>query len=259
MPPPYDPVGQCIYCGATRYSDTEPDHKLGEEHIIPLAIRGQLVLPEASCQECEAITSGIETRCTALFDPGRYHLGIRGRKWKKEKTRFPLRIGLGAHGVKVSKSDHPGVLWGFQYGLPGALLGLPSRPEDKFGGDIRMAPAVPDMKARLRRIGSMHVRIGAGVPQDLFGRMLAKIGHSFSVAERGLDGFAPLLLNAIRGEQPYSLAWLIGSPLGNDESPEGTEHEIRFVSVAPEYLTVRIRLFAKHNMPAYYVVAGRLQ
>jgi len=48
MPPPYQPVGRCIYCPATAYAADEPDHKLGDEHIIAAQIRGTLILPEAS-------------------------------------------------------------------------------------------------------------------------------------------------------------------------------------------------------------------
>jgi hypothetical protein len=44
---PYLPVGQCIYCKALRHSDAR--RNLGEEHIIPLALNGDLVLPAAAC------------------------------------------------------------------------------------------------------------------------------------------------------------------------------------------------------------------
>ena len=40
----YDPVGCCVYCGTTRYSDDEPDRVLGDEHIIPRS----LVAPHAA-------------------------------------------------------------------------------------------------------------------------------------------------------------------------------------------------------------------
>lgn len=47
MPPPYDPVHKCIYCGAISY---RPEGgKLSDEHIIPAAMNDDLVLPQASC------------------------------------------------------------------------------------------------------------------------------------------------------------------------------------------------------------------
>ncbi|WP_217539485.1 HNH endonuclease, partial [Stenotrophomonas sp. GbtcB23] len=49
------PVGASIYCGAT-------DGRLTEEHIIPKGLGGTLVLPQASCDDCAAITSLFEMR-----------------------------------------------------------------------------------------------------------------------------------------------------------------------------------------------------
>ncbi len=43
----YLPVGRCICCGRAR-----PEMALEEEHIIPLAINGGLILPDASCRRC---------------------------------------------------------------------------------------------------------------------------------------------------------------------------------------------------------------
>src|SRR4051794_2543668 len=51
--PTYPPVGRCIYCGETKLP--RGVLRFGNEHIIPLALGGNLVLPEASCRECEKI------------------------------------------------------------------------------------------------------------------------------------------------------------------------------------------------------------
>src|SRR5258705_11293662 len=51
--PLFDPVGHCIYCGATKYTQ-QADRPLGQEHIIAEGMGGTLILPEASCKECEA-------------------------------------------------------------------------------------------------------------------------------------------------------------------------------------------------------------
>jgi hypothetical protein len=42
----FPPVKCCIYCGAQ-------DCKLGDEHIIPQALGGNMILPAAACRECE--------------------------------------------------------------------------------------------------------------------------------------------------------------------------------------------------------------
>src|SRR5712672_2024078 len=49
----FDPVGRCIYCGATGVD-------LRDEHIVPLSLNGTMILPRASCRECEKITTRFE-------------------------------------------------------------------------------------------------------------------------------------------------------------------------------------------------------
>lgn len=62
-------VGTCIYCGAKEH--------LTDEHIVPLALGGAFVLPDASCQTCASITSKFERKVLRgfMFDArtaGRY-------------------------------------------------------------------------------------------------------------------------------------------------------------------------------------------
>lgn len=56
----YPPLKQCMYC-----FKKEPDigkKKLGDEHIIPLALGGNLILKESSCDHCaDIINKQIET------------------------------------------------------------------------------------------------------------------------------------------------------------------------------------------------------
>ena len=49
----FEPVGICIYCG-------KKNAKLGDEHIIPYGLGGQLILQAASCKACETITAKFE-------------------------------------------------------------------------------------------------------------------------------------------------------------------------------------------------------
>lgn len=44
----YPPVGRCIYCG-TKEGD------LTDEHIVPFALGGNMILPKASCIPCQRI------------------------------------------------------------------------------------------------------------------------------------------------------------------------------------------------------------
>jgi hypothetical protein len=82
-----------------------------------------------------------------------------------------------------------------------------------------------------------------------FGRMLAKIGHSYTVAQLGLDGFKPVLTNIIRGQRPFFLTHYIGSQVVTTE--QGTDlHEVSFDKTglaAGVFVVVRVRLFATYN------------
>src|SRR5438552_18955483 len=51
----YAPIGKCIYCGG----DGSPG-RLTREHIIPDSLGGMLELPDASCSDCQKITSACE-------------------------------------------------------------------------------------------------------------------------------------------------------------------------------------------------------
>src|SRR5258705_1677768 len=50
----FPPIHRCIYC------PNDGSDGLGDEHIIPFALNGTQILPQASCHECERITSYLD-------------------------------------------------------------------------------------------------------------------------------------------------------------------------------------------------------
>ena len=89
----YPPVGRCIYCGAT-----EPPADIGrftDEHIIPLAMGGNLILPQASCKQCEKIINReIETPvCSQEWGllRAKRNFPTRNKKKRKAKTHQKVR------------------------------------------------------------------------------------------------------------------------------------------------------------------------
>lgn len=254
----YDSVGRCIYCGSTVYAEGEPSHPLGDEHIIPQGIGGKLLLPEASCKNCERITSRLETKCVAaLFDPGRLHLGLRGRKSKRRTTASMHSVTSGQV-VKLPLEDHPGILMMFRFSMPAALLCV--NPNDEITGNVVVAPAVSDLNRRIKSTpGGLQFRLGGGVSAETFARFLAKIAHAYATATLGADGFTPFLPSVIIGEPPYHLARFVGS--GVIEERKSTErHEIQLTPMkdlrGTDLIMVRIRLFGDRDCPSHYVVAG---
>jgi hypothetical protein len=259
-PKRYPPVGRCIYCGDPQYDQSEPDRVLGDEHIIALSLGGTLVLPEASCKACEKLTSGYDTHCAEQFaGPNREHLGLRSRRRNKHRSQVPIMRDIGGRLQRVSipVTDHSAALLMFNFQFPRALLGLP--PTEEFTGTIVMASLHPDPGRRSRLTGNVNIVRRGGFDAPTFGRMLAKVAHSYAVAERGLEGFEPVLPNLIRGIGPQYLSYYIGGDPGLGPQ-SANRHELSldvYNNVeALDFLVVRIRLFADRGMPPYNVVVG---
>ena len=87
-----------------------------------------------------------------------------------------------------------------------------------------------------------------------FGRVLAKIAHSYAVAMLGLGNFKSFLpaLILTRGGP---LSYYVGC--GIKSEPSEWLHEIGIVPWDDNLIVVRIRLFANYDMPTYMIVAGQ--
>src|SRR5215208_5306046 len=104
MPPPYQPVGRCIYCG----TETGP---FGDEHIIPFGLGGNVLLPQASCKACEKITGRFEGTCLRrIFGNMRVKRGLPTRRPKERPTRLPVVFtghDRSQETVQFPVPDHP--------------------------------------------------------------------------------------------------------------------------------------------------------
>jgi len=95
---------------------------------------------------------------------------------------------------------------------------------------------------------------------DAYCRMLAKIAHSYAVAELGYKSFEPVLARFIRG-QPLENAW---HWIGSDTALPPAEqhlHDIQWcVPTIGEtiYVMVSLRLFSFVGSPRYHIIVGRL-
>src|ERR1700730_12837576 len=79
--PSFTPFGRCIYCPC--------DQGLTDEHVVPLALGGKWILPDASCEICRVKTSRFEQIVARdMYWPLRLSLGIRGRKRKDRPTHW---------------------------------------------------------------------------------------------------------------------------------------------------------------------------
>jgi hypothetical protein len=88
-------LGQCIYC-----YERFPLDELGDEHIVPLNLGGNLILPHASCSTCGEKTSAAEGHCArAMYADLRAQLGIRGRKSRRARVDMPVFLREEGNGL----------------------------------------------------------------------------------------------------------------------------------------------------------------
>lgn len=246
----YSPVGRCIYCAKS--AEEAGPGGLQEEHIIPFALGGTLELPEASCERCAKETHAFEGYCAGkMFKPARTHFHWRSRKSKRPNK---LRIGppFGDAGQEIPVADHPPMIALPTFQAPGILFGL-KKEEGTFAQTGVQLCFGPGFRERWERLGR-KADISTPFTIDTFGRMLAKIAHSYVVAELGVDGFTPFLPGLILGESAY-YSYYIGSPVGL-ENPAPELHTLKLDRLN-EMIVVYVRLYAKFGGPSYMVVVGQ--
>jgi hypothetical protein len=149
-----------------------------------------------------------------------------------------------------------------QMPLPNVMSGLsPWTPlDDNFivNGTFIIRPVVKDYIRKMKHLKG-EVTITNGLTYSAFYPLIAKIAHSFAVAELGLTAFSPTLLPLITSSSSRFADYYIGS--GAIIPPISKYlHEIGF---SPDIQTpqgtlivVKIRLFANLNMPVHYAAVG---
>ena len=185
----YAAANICIYCNSI-----SENKKLTDEHIVPIGLGGKLILPKASCEDCSKITCAFEGHCLGKkFGDVRFYLNIKSRK-RGIPNSFETEI-IDNNGNKIIKKtlrqDLPGILLMFRFNwIPKILQGL--SPAEEFEGQLCIKSLRPDFDKYINKLGgTLNLTKGFGaIP---FARMLAKIAHSYAIAELGHNSFKPLL------------------------------------------------------------------
>lgn len=271
----FSPVGRCIYCGATKYSP-ENNRPLAEEHIIPFALDGTWILPEASCKKCEALTANAEVKALrGVLWGARVALGMRSRKGHPKL--LPMYAHANGHVMRVDLpiSSYPSLLMlcapamlpqiTTDYDLsPGASLfclamPLTDIPMNLNPLEFAVSDDPPQKVAEPGRDGVTLPPLNV----KAYFRMVAKIAHSYAVAMIGLDAFEPFLLDIIKGKADEEVCLYIGGPTEHSgERMKGALHAIRFQVEhffdGRRYFAVELKLFAFLGGPSIYVIVGEL-
>ena len=251
----YPPVGKCIYC-----TSDGAGAGFRSEHIIPGGLGGRLVLPAASCHECEKETSALEGRVLGLFfGDARAHFGVRREQESKRKWPATLPVPIvdengNATTIEVPMDDHPNILWVVKLAPP--RIFSDTQPEESFRDAFADGVGDRDLMRRIKKIGP-NKRIGltgGSIHIDEFGRFLAKIVHSFAVAEKGIGNFNPFLSNAILNKRPMYLGYYIGrSSTASVQNPDVHEISMRKAEVRGRQLwIVRIHVCGHRDRPSHH-------
>jgi hypothetical protein len=207
----YAPVGRCIYCSA------DGSAGLGDEHIIPYSLNGTQILPQASCRECERITSYLEGFVSrSVFYQLRTAANMRTRR--QLPTEFPVILVFDdgrEEEIMVPADVHPATLVLPKFHQPDLLSGRRPDGNFRFTPVTWMRPSAA-FDEFVKQRGAKDGRVAARINPQQFSRVMAKIAHSYAVARLGLRGFKPLLLDLILGRDFQRAPELVG---GDPQTP----------------------------------------
>jgi hypothetical protein len=261
LPPPpssicthHEPVGHCIYCGAT--------NQLSDEHIIPYGLSGVEVLPKASCADCARETCKFEQE--VLRGPMRAARIHRKLKSRTKHTDGPLtqRATLiresGEEEIDLPLAEYPILLHFPTFAQPGHLTG-------RFGTGITMTGMVtvlfgPTPETVARNHGALEIRFPQSPMKPVaFARMIAKIGLGFAVAGgclASIEGASPVA-SCINGSTDDVGQWVFTDGSNPIRIP-GYLHRVQMHHMNG-FLIAEVHLFADSGAPKYGVVLGKLK
>jgi hypothetical protein len=219
---------------------------------------GVQILPRSSCRKCGAITGKIEGTCQhLLLGPTRIRLNLPTRNPEDRPSELTLvtkRRDGRLEESKIPASEFPLVIPGLKLPPPGILTG--AKPHDRMVGESWIG--FPNDELRNKLIdGGPGIRI-ATFNNHVFMQMLAKIAHSFAVAEWGFHSFRPLLLDLIIGSSQTASHWVGGDMTVKPADPAGLHKMLlkREMLLGTEYVIAYITLFCMFGAPEYRIVVG---
>ena len=252
----HSPVGRCIYC------PDDGSNGLSDEHIVPYALNGTQILPQASCSRCGGVTSYLDGfAARSVFYQVRSSAGMQTRTRLPDTFPVILTYPDGREEeVMVPADIHPSTLVLPRFELPGLLSGR--EPDGNFRFTYTMWMRESDAFDEFKRSrGVVSAEVAVSIKPQQIARVLAKTAHAFAVPQLGVDGFSPLLLDLIHRRVVENAPELVGSDPYTPPPTVGVMHELSLVP-HEKFVVVRIRLFAsssvneEHAMPVYMVVAG---
>jgi hypothetical protein len=202
-----------------------------------------------------------------MYGPLRLLYDLPSRRKKERPQKLKLKVKFTSEQeweyVLVEQERYPFLITFPYLGAPGIILGteksaapgpVTKRMWIRGGSPSYDFMSLLQTLATDLKVHSLMPESHADVPS--FCRLLAKIAHSFAVAEIGLHSFKSAVANYARGDDLTNCLHYIGSR-DEDEPAADSLHELSIFGVLPGgSIVVRIRLLSKLGTPTYYVVVG---
>lgn len=257
----YPPIGKCIYCGETRLPVGVS--RFGDEHIIPYALGGNLILQEASCKKCEKIINReIETPICSHewgYLRAKREFPTRKKKERQAKTHVIVQSVDGSP-MRIPLADFSAPVTMYKFGEARILSGLGPGADDLRWTIVVLTNRGEEMEMQ-RKYQSWDKRHGLKPQPYPFARLLAKIAYGYVVAEYGLGAFAPLVTDIILGRSD-DYFYTVGGSWDIAPAIPGGDHvtniTVRGVGWNRALIIVDIRLFSAVETPSYHVVVGEI-
>ena len=175
------PLNECMYCG-----DMED---LTDEHIIPYALWGDIILPKSSCKSCAEITSKIERKVLKGFMQDTRNVANAPSRRKNKRPKSVERILLNQDGTSIQKT--------FYIDETYSILTVPEFSKATiFGGESitqginvighqQLAFGV-NMLEFLDNNNAQGIQESTSIDVVSFARLLAKIAYGMAVLHNGI-------------------------------------------------------------------------
>jgi hypothetical protein len=254
----YPPVGRCIYCFAT-------DCDLGDEHIIPQALGGNIVLRDACCPTCERIIgAGLEGilmhKTKGIFAAMRLRMDYKSKRPKDRPLSLPYTI-ISKDGVRKIV-DVPAKMvprhWTTYTTLtsPGVIIG---RLPDAEANINVFEQYLENDFAKIASQGE-SVQFQTAIRARDFARFIAKIAHAITVAAYGLDAFEAWLPNFILNKDSCAFHYYVSGHENKSVDTKG-DHSVSLGTWESDGLRIAatVRLFCRYATPSYMVAVGKFK
>ncbi len=255
----YSTIGYCIYCGVSAN-----EKKLGDEHIFPLALCGNLVFLDASCRCCaEHINKNFEgPLLRKTFGILRSRLKTWTRHPKERINTFVCEFvddcGKSIQ-VTLPVSEYPLFIMPYTRDPPALLQGKSGSPMPPLS-QVRFREITPGALPKLKGGKFFQIWVVGQLQLEM-----AKIAHGYAVAEGRMSGFDALLPPLILGQDPYISDYVGGTEMTAKEFSERFKtgsnfNEIRLMTLFfkdEEFLIALVQIFAILDAPVFQVVIGR--